>query len=222
MGWNPESGFYISPFVLDAPWDSELEALNIQKYGDFIISQAKGRGLDDNYNFISLKSIDGESSTIKPRSDRGEFPEDYFWTDAYHNSPALKSVVDWFKTPKTKVRIFQQLPNGHIDYHHDWDNERLGFDTNNLTVRIWVNLDGENSMYRLSNGDVDISVQLKRGQFIILNTDTIFHETWNFSDTKPRNLLNITCRANSWIKNMHEVWNQPKIVKTMQNSTDIN
>ena len=222
MAWNPENGFYISQVCLDAPWDNELANLEIGNYDKFIISQAKSRNISQNYNFISFKSIDGKTSTIRPRDDRGEYPSDYYWTPAYYDSPAIRSVIDWFKTEKTKVRIFQQLPKGHIAFHHDWDNERLGYDVNNLCVRIWVNLDGDNCMYRLSNGDVDVSITLKRGQFIILNTDTIFHETWNLSENKPRNLLNITCRANSWIKNMNEVWKQPKTIHTMQPSQEIN
>tara|TARA_B110000211_G_scaffold405_1_gene496 strand:- start:507 stop:1178 length:672 start_codon:yes stop_codon:yes gene_type:complete len=221
MAWNPATGFYISPIKLDAPWESDLEALHFPKYDEYIITEAKARNIDENYNFLSFKSIDGKSSTIKPRSDRGEYPKDYTWTEAYYSSPAIRSVIDWFKVEKTKTRIFQQLPGGHIAFHHDWDNQRLNFDSNELTVRIWVQLDGDDCSYRLSNGDVDVSFSLQRGQFIILNTDSVFHETWNHG-TKPRNLLNITCRANSWLKNMFELWGEPQTIKTMEKSYSVN
>ena len=130
-------------------------------------------------------------------------------------------LIDWFKVEKTKTRIFQQVPGGHIAFHHDWDNQRLNFDSSELTVRIWVQLDGDDCTYRLSNGDVDVTFSLQRGQFIVLNTDTVFHETWNHG-SKPRNLLNITCRANSWLKNMNEVWRDPQTIKTMERSLGIN
>ena len=221
MAWNPATGFYISSVKLDAPWESELESLAFPKYDEFIITEAKARKLDENYNFLSFKSIDGKSTTIKPRNDRGEYPEDYTCTDAYYSSPAIRSVIDWFKVEKTKTRIFQQVPGGHIAFHHDWDNQRLNFDSSELTVRIWVQLDGGDCTYRLSNGDVDVTFSLQRGQFIVLNTDTVFHETWNHG-SKPRNLLNITCRANSWLKNMNEVWRDPQTIKTMERSLGIN
>ena len=221
MAWNPKSGFYISAIKLDATWESELENLQFPKYDEFIITEAKARKLDEIYNFLSFKSIDGKSSTIKPRNDRGEYPEDYTWTDAYYSSPAIRSVIDWFKVEKTKTRIFQQIAGGHNVFHYDWDNQRLNYDSDKLTVRIWIQLDGENCTYRLSNGDVDASFSLQRGQFIVLNTDSIFHETWNHG-SKNRNLLNITCRANSWLKNMNEVWREPQTIKTMEKSYNTN
>jgi hypothetical protein len=221
MAWDTKNGFYVSTVVLDAPWESDLEALHFPKYDKDAAAAGwrKARKMDESYNNpISFKSIDGSSRgsiSSKRHNDRGEHPEDYTWTDAYHNSPAIRSVIDWFKVEKTRTSVYQQVPGGHIVFHHDLDNQRLNFDSNKLTVRIWIQLSGEDCIYRLSNGDVDISVNLQRGQFIVLNADNVFHETWNHG-SKNRNLLNITGRANSWLKNINEIWGEPQTIKTME------
>jgi hypothetical protein len=50
-----------------------------------------------------------------------------------------------------------------------------------------------------------------RGQWLVLNVDTVIHATQNFGDT-PRNNLIIHVMTNSWIRTLPDIFQQHKVV----------
>jgi len=177
MAWDTKKGFYTSTVILDAPWESEVAKIET-KVGEHINpTTINRRGFDEKITFNNFKSLDGSPWTKPARKDRGEHPDDFIWTETYFNNPVLKSVIDWFPVDKTRVRLSRTRPGATINAHFDWDNRRLGFPEDSDLLRIWVALEDSACWYRLTNGHVDANISLRRGQFLILNTDTIIHQT---------------------------------------------
>jgi hypothetical protein len=205
MAWNTSNGFYISPIILDAPWDDEVAKLQ-PAIGEHINKHClEKRNFDEKIIWLSFKSKDGDPYTKPAIPNKGEIPEDYKWTSAYYDNPVLKKLIDWFPVEKTRVRLSQEQPGAVLQPHFDWDNTRFADEVKDRVVRIWVQLDDSECWYRLTNGDVDASFTLKRGQFIVLNVDTVIHATYNRSD-KPRNNLIIHAHTNFWIKNLPDLF----------------
>lgn len=203
-GFDPHKGFYISDTVLDGNWEDDLAQLNLM---DLICHPHYQLHMDDRdfnkvFQTLSLKSIDGEVTPTQPPPGMDESPENFYYTDAYHNSPELKKLCDWFECPKSRIRLFRQMPGEGIQFHHDFDNERNGFDPDNVTLRIIVQLsDSPGAWYRLTNDTTDVTFRLARGQFIVLNTDVTWHSTVNEGDT-PRDTLNLIVKHNEWLDNL--------------------
>lgn len=212
MAWNPDTGFYISPAVLNAPWDDEVAKLPTRVGQHNKPNLVAGvRDFDSKITWLSFKSKDGDKWTKPAIKGKGEIPEDYKWTEVYYENPILKSVIDWFPVEKTRVRLARENPGSYVAPHFDWDNLLHGFDKSNQIVRIWVQLDDTNVWYRLTNGVDDVSVKLQRGQWLVLNVDTVIHATQNHSD-KPRSNLIIHAKMNSWLRTLPDLFQQHKIL----------
>lgn len=200
-GFDSKKGFYISDTILEADWETDLNNLQLMNLVCHPHYQLHMDDRDFNKVFqtLSLRSIDGEVTPTQPGPEQDETPDNFFYTDAYRNSPALKKLCDWFECPKSRIRLFRQMPGQGIQFHHDFDNERNGFDPDNVTLRIMIQLsDTPDAWYRLSNDTSDVTFRLSRGQFIILNTDVTWHSTVNEGDT-PRDMLNLIVKHTPWI-----------------------
>ena len=210
MAWNTSTGFYISSVILDAPWEPEVEKL-VPAIGEHInVHCLEKRNFDEKMLWLSFKSKDGDPYTKPAIPNKAEAPGDFTWTSAYYDNPILRKVIDWFPVEKTRVRLAQEQPGSYLAPHFDWDNARFNDDINDHILRIWLQLDDCECWYRLTNGDTDVSVTLKRGQFIILNVDTVVHSTFLNSD-QPRNNLIIHAYNNFWLKSLPDLF--PKHVR---------
>lgn len=198
--YNPYNGFYVSRHLLTADYESDMHNLQLNHLvcaGTDI--HLKYRGTDDIFRIISLRSLDGNNDTmVVGDSMAGEKPEQFTYTPAYYSSPNLKAAVDWFKCDKARIRIFRQLPGQNVCLHHDFDNERNNFSKEDITVRIITNLSDTDSYFQLINEGCDITIRLVQGQFIIINTDFVWHGTRN-NDSVPRDTLNMIVKWNDWL-----------------------
>lgn len=205
MAWDTSCGFYISSVVLDADWNQEVANLR-PRVGEHINKHClEKRNFDEKITWLSFKSKDGDPYTKPAIANKGEVPEDYEWTSAYYDNPTLRRVIDWFPVEKTRVRLSQEQPGAFLDLHYDWDNVRFGDTKRDHIVRIWVQLDDTECWYRLTNGVVDASFTLRRGQFVMLNVDAVLHSTFNTSD-KPRNNLIIHAVNNFWTRSLPDIF----------------
>lgn len=216
MSFDTKKGFYVSTVILDAPWEEELEKIETVKGEHLTKACQEDRNFDEYMSWLSFKSLDGKPETKPSKVDDqgnplGELPEHFSWTPLYFNNPALKATIDWFPVEKTRVRIGRSHPGKYLQLHYDWDNARHQFSSQNHMVRIWVQLEHHESWYRLSNGDVDVNFKLQRGQFVVLDVDTIFHAVEN-ADTSTRSNLIINCMSNSWIKNLPDLFPKRKLI----------
>lgn len=211
MAWDPSRGFYISPVVLDAPWDKEVKAIDTL-VGEHNNAQTLTRNkFDECITWRSFKSKDGRSETKPAIKEKQEHPDDYYWTDLYFDNPVLRKTIDWFKGEKTRVRLARTSPGALIDLHYDWDNLLNHNDPNNLLLRVWLQLDDSNAWYRLTNGIDDITVRLQRGQFIVLNVSTILHATQNV-DQSPRSNIIMHIKDNFWLRSLPELFRFYRVI----------
>jgi hypothetical protein len=201
-GYDPINGFYLSNRFFKADFEHDLTRLNLSTLvcNSHYLKHLDDRNTDDIFRIVSLKSLDGtnETQSCPPQEEK---PQMFSYTPAYHSSPVLKKLCDWFECEKARIRIFRQLPGQDVQLHHDFDNERCGFDPNNLTVRIIVNLSDTDSYFQLLNKSCNMTVKMQKGQFMIINTDTIWHATRN-NDTTHRDTLNMIVKWNDWLKDL--------------------
>jgi hypothetical protein len=205
MAWDTKKGFYVSTVVLDAPWEEEVTGVETRVGEHINPTTISRRGFDDKITYNNFKSLDGSPWTKPARKDRGEMPDDFVWTPTYYDNPVLRAVIDWFPVKKTRVRLARTKAGATIGAHFDWDNRRLGFPDDKELLRIWVAMDDGNACwYRLTNGVCDANISLKRGQFLILNTDTVIHQT-ETCDNDRSNLI-IHVESNQWIKCLPDIF----------------
>ena len=203
-GYNPKTGFFISRTILDGDYNSDIEKIekkmSTMKANPKYIHHLKNRNTYDKFKVISLKSYDGtnEKQDAPPEP---EFPDQFKYTPAYYSSPTLKKAVDWFQCEKTRVRVFRQLPGKNLELHHDFDNERQNFNDDNIMVRLFMPLTDRDAYLNLTNENSNIMVKLQKGQFSIINTDIVWHGTITYDD-KPRDMLNIIMKWNTWLHNL--------------------
>ena len=94
------------------------------------------------------------------------------------------------------------MPKQNLELHHDFDNERHSYNKDNTMVRILMPLNDERDAYlNLANANSDITLKLTKGQFILLNTDYVWHGTVN-NDSKPRDMLNMIVEWNDWLHSL--------------------
>ncbi len=198
-GYDPVNGFYLSRQMFDADFETDLNKLNLSKLvcNSHYLKHLDDRNTDDIFRIVSLKSLDGtnEMQSCPPQEEK---PDMFSYTPAYESSPTLKKLCDYFQCEKARIRIFRQLPGQSVQLHHDFDNERCGFDNDNLTVRIIVNLSDTDSYFQLVNKGCDMTIRMEKGQFMIINTDTVWHATRNNDDTH-RDTLNMIVKWNDWL-----------------------
>ena len=209
-GYRSLTGIYTSPVIFQGDWEKEIETLPFAQtpytYSAMeIMDKQKGQ---QSYDFCAFKSIDGDSLTWNQTlTDEGfwdeEIPDNYKYTKAYYDCPQIKNIIDWFKCEKSRIRIFRQQP-GHVNpLHTDFDNRR-GW-VHGETLRVFVQLSdlGVDSWFKFRTDDSEINTSLNRGQFVILNTDYVAHQTENRGD-KPRDMLAMIIKKNDWISNLQD------------------
>lgn len=204
-GYDPHKGFYVSRTILDADFDEDIKKIEnkmLTLMCDPNYSRhLNDRNTDDIFKIISFKSLDGtnETQSAPPEPER---PENFSYTPAYYESESIRKAIDWFQCEKARVRIFRQLPKQNLELHHDFDNERHSYNKDNTMVRILMPLNDERDAYlNLANANSDITLKLTKGQFILLNTDYVWHGTVN-NDSKPRDMLNMIVEWNDWLHSL--------------------
>ena len=189
-GFDPVNGFYLSKQMFHTDFTKDLArlglAININ---------------DTVFDFKMLRSSDGSDDMYTAPSGRID-PDMYSYTPAYHSSQKLRALCDWFKCDKARIRIMRQFPGQHVQLHHDFDNANHSkSDPKDIVVRILVNLTDTDSYFNLTNESCDMTVKMQKGQFIIMNADTVWHATRN-NDELPRNTLNMIVIWNNWLSDM--------------------
>jgi hypothetical protein len=207
-GYNPSTGIFVSPFIFTGNWENELRALDFtprSKPVDVpeIAESDKDKGINDGYLYNSFKSANGKSNFHDQLKDfwEEELPEDFSWTDSYYNSPKLRAIIDWFQCEKSRVRIFQQKAGHWCPVHNDFDNQK-GMEAGE-TVRIFVQLNdmSDGAWFRCKTADSDVTVNLRKGQFLIFHPDRTGHGTQNITAI-PRDTFMMVVKRNEWIDSL--------------------
>ena len=207
-GYNPSSGIYASSYIFTGDWENELAALAYTKraapVGDTTIQKFdEDKGIHTNYLYSSFKSANGNNDCHDQLKDfwEEEIPADYFYTEAYHSSPKLRTICDWFQCEKTRIRIFQQQAGHHMPIHTDFDNKRGT--THGETLRIFVQLNEMpgGAWFHFTTADSKVSINLRKGQFLIFNPDHTGHGTQNLTNT-PRNTFMMVVKRNAWLDSL--------------------
>ena len=76
------------------------------------------------------------------------------------------------------------------------------------SVRVMMPLTDRDAYLNLANENSDIMVKLVKGQFAIINVDTVWHGSITF-DNEPRDMLNMIVKWNPWL---HELTRSKPIV----------
>ncbi len=189
-GFDPVNGFYLSKQMFHTDFTKDLARLGL------------ATNINDTvFDFKMLRSSDGSDDMYTAPSGRID-PDMYSYTPAYHSSQKLRALCDWFKCDKARIRIMRQFPGQHVQLHHDFDNaNHFKSDPKDIVVRILVNLTDTDSYFNLTNESCDMTVKMQKGQFIIMNADTVWHATRN-NDQLPRNTLNMIVKWNDWLSDM--------------------
>jgi hypothetical protein len=189
-GFDPVNGFYLSKQIFDSDFTNDLNRLGL------------ATNIDDTvFDFKMLKSSSGSDDMYTAPSGRID-PAMYYYTPAYHSSQELRSLCDWFKCDKARIRIMTQFPGQHVQLHHDFDNaDHEQSHPKDIVVRILVNLTDTDSYFNLINKSCDMTVKMQKGQFMIMNADTVWHATRN-NDELPRNTLNMIVKWNDWLSDI--------------------
>ena len=208
-GYNPSTSIYVSREIFTGNWENEIEALDFTPRTKLMTEDAdlmasdKAKGIQDNYLYNTFKSANGQSNFHDQLKDfwMEELPEDYSYTDSYHNSPKLAAIIDYFQVEKSRCRIFQQQPGVEMPVHTDFDNQK-GTDGGE-TVRIFVQLNDMpgGAFFRCKTADSDVTVNLQKGQFLVFYPDATGHGTCNITDI-PRNTYMLVCKRNEWIDSL--------------------
>ena len=206
-GYNPSTGIYASPFIFTGDWENELEAMNYYMreeksrediFGKFVAD----KNLYSGYKYNALRSLDGKESTteIEHLMDE-EIPSTFSYTESYYNSPKIRAICDWFQCDKARIRVFQQQPGSACKIHTDFDNQRG--QTSGETVRIFIQLNEMpgGAWFHFKTQDSQVSINLRKGQFLIFNPDHTGHGTENLSDI-PRNTIMMVAKRNEWLENL--------------------
>ena len=189
-GFDPVNGFYLSKQIFDSDFTKDLMRLGL------------ATNINDTvFDFKMLRSSDGSDDMYTAPSGRID-PAMYSYTPAYHSSQELRSLCDWFKCDKARIRIMTQFPGQHVQLHHDFDNAyHEQSHPKDIVVRILVNLTDTDSYFNLINKSCDMTVKMQKGQFMIMNADTVWHATRNL-DELYRNTLNMIVKWNDWLNDI--------------------
>ena len=205
-GYKPTTGVYVSNIIFEGDFDKEVSKHQFHTVPTTfteVEAHDSQKGLQNNYKTLALRSHDGKNHTFDQPGDfwAEENPANYSYTDAYHSSPELKAMLEWFQVEKCRIRVFQLQANSHTAMHTDMDNER-GQEFGE-TLRILVQLDDVEggSWLRFRTADSDVSVSLKKGQFVIFNPDNTAHQSDNQSNL-PRNAVMMIVKRNEWLDNL--------------------
>lgn len=193
-GFDPANGFYLSKQIFDSDFTKDLMRLGL--------ATGLATNINDTvFDFKMLRSLDGSDDMYTAPSGRID-PAMYSYTPAYHSSQELRSLCDWFKCDKARIRIMTQFPGQHVQLHHDFDNAyHEQSHPKDIVVRILVNLTDTDSYFNLINKSCDMTLKMQKGQFIIMNADTVWHATRN-NDELYRNTLNMIVKWNDWLNDI--------------------
>jgi hypothetical protein len=202
-GYKPTTGVYISNTIFQGEFDKEIktaEFFEVPTTFKEVSNHDDKKGLQSNYKTVSLKSHDGNLHTFDQPGDfwDEENPNNYKYTDLYYQSPDLRAMLDWFKVDKCRIRVFQLQPGCHTAMHTDMDNERGQEFGETLRILIQLNDTEHGSWVRFRSADSDVSIPLRKGQFVIFNPDNTAHQSDNMS-AEPRDAIMMIVKRNAWI-----------------------
>jgi hypothetical protein len=81
------------------------------------------------------------------------------------------------------------------------DNERGQEFGETLRILVQLNDVPDGAWLRFRSADSDVSVPLRKGQFVIFNPDNTAHQSDNLSDM-PRNAVMMIVKRNAWLDNI--------------------
>jgi hypothetical protein len=209
-GYNPSTGIYASSYIFEGDWEDELSNLEYTKRADPVTDSNikqfdQDKGINSNYLYNSFKSATGDSSYHDHHNLidfwEEEVPSLYHYTDSYQNSPKLRAICDWFQCEKTRIRVFQQQAGQNMSIHTDFDNQRGN--EHGETVRIFVQLNEMpgGAWFHFKTADSSVSINLRKGQFLIFNPDHTGHGTQNLTSI-PRNTFMMVVKRNEWLDSL--------------------
>ena len=186
------NNFIVANTIIKGEWSSVLNKLSFFECDDYDLKNA--------ITGIALKSESGKVNDLL-RSKPIEKPEDYSFTKLYENK-TIKNLIDVFELETTRIRIFKQEPNHETSLHVDYNNTNSSKE--DYLVRIWMALNSnDNFKYFFKDKGILSTVNLKKGQSVIFNPDTVYHGAANNSN-ENRYSLNIIAKPNEWLRHFAE------------------
>lgn len=148
-----------------------------------------------NVGALAVKSEDGSVFNFY-RSNPLEDHRDYKYTKLYHAIPELQKIVDYFRfLTTTRVRIHAQPPGVNIKLHVD-DNNTMAKTKDDYMIRSITALNAdEDFIYEFKKDGQYFALNLRQGETIFFDPDTVYHGNTNNSTKTRFALIQI---FNSW------------------------
>ena len=161
--------------LFDNSW---LNQLKFEEHTDY--------DLAGHVSAIALKSESGKVFDFY-RSDPIEKPENFKLTAVCDKFKEAKDLVDFFSfIETTRVRIHKQEPGQHIPLHTDGNNVEAKTKEEYRLRMITALTADSNFIYEFEHEGIFYEYDLKLGESIIFDPDTVAHGMRNKSKTKTR------------------------------------
>jgi len=161
--------------------NSWLEKIKFKDHTDY--------DLQGNCHAIAIKSESGSVYDFY-RSDPLEKPKDFKHTQLYHSIEEVKKITDYFNFLETsRVRIHKSNPGHKISLHTDDNNIEAKVKTDYKLRMITALNHDDDFIYTYEYKGNLSEINLRQGQSIIFDPDTVKHGLINKSKTKARYAL---------------------------------
>ena len=158
---------------------------------------------------VALKSLDGKIHNFYRQGDT-ENPQDFSYT-AYYK--LFKSLVDYFEVQTTRIRIHRQLPGKKTPLHTD-DNNKGIKEASEYNLRLLTALtESDKFLYQFEYQGKLEQINLKAGESVIFDPDTVSHGMINNSKNKIRYSLIQVFKAYPVTNWLTDFINKEQIIK---------
>ena len=158
---------------------------------------------------VALKSLDGKIHNFYRQGDT-ENAQDFSYT-AY--SKLFKSLVDYFEVQTTRIRIHRQLPGKKTPLHTD-DNNKGIKEASEYNLRLLTALtESDKFLYQFEYQGKLEQINLKAGESVIFDPDTVSHGMINNSKNKIRYSLIQVFKAYPVTNWLTDFINKEQIIK---------
>lgn len=144
-----------------------------------------------NVGALAVKSEDGSVFNFY-RTNPLENHSDFKYTKLYDAIPELRKIVDYFSfLTTTRVRIHAQPPGVNIKLHVD-DNNTMATSKYNYMIRSITALNADDDfVYEFKQGDEYKTFNLRQGETILFDPDTVYHGNTNNANKTRYALIQI-------------------------------